>query len=262
VIALLRKAVDEQRRSAVAWGIGLLGLAFTYAAIYPSIVKSQAALDQYMQSLPAAFRELFGVDYSSPAGYLRAELFASLGPLVFLLFAIGAGARAIGGEEEAGTLEVFLALPVLRRSVVLSKALTATLVSAALAAVLWVALLLLGRPFDLTVPAIDLAAACVMLWLLGLAFGAIALLVGAATGRRGTAVATTGTLAGVAYIVNLFGLTVSALEPFRPLSPFRWALAPDPLTTGLHPANVAVLLGIALVATALAVVAFERRDVG
>ena len=99
MIALLRKAVDEQRRSAVAWGIGLLGLAFTYAAIYPSIVKSQAALDQYMQSLPAAFRELFGVDYSSPAGYLRAELFASLGPLVFLLFAIGAGARAIGGEE-------------------------------------------------------------------------------------------------------------------------------------------------------------------
>ena len=62
--------------------------------------------------------------------------------------------------------------------------------------------------------------------------------------------------------MNLFGLTVSALEPFRPLSPFRWALAPDPLTTGLHPANVAVLLGIALVATALAVVAFERRDVG
>ena len=72
MIALLRKAVDEQRRSAVAWGIGLLGLAFTYAAIYPSIVKSQAALDQYMQILPAAFRELFGVDYSSPVGYLRA----------------------------------------------------------------------------------------------------------------------------------------------------------------------------------------------
>ena len=227
-----------------------------------SIARSQAALDQYMRSLPEAFRELFGVDYSSPAGYLRAELFASLGPLVFLLVAIGAGARALGGEEEAGTFEVLLALPVRRRAVVLSKALTSTLVSALLAVLLWVALLLLGRPFDLVVPAGDLAAACAMLWLLGLAFGAIALLVGAVTGRRGVAVATTGTLAAVAYIVNLFGLTVDALEPFRPVSPFRWALAPDPLTTGLHPMNIAVLLGIAAVATTLAVVAFERRDVG
>lgn len=262
MIALLRKAFDEQRRSAIGWGVALVVIAVVYAAIYPSIAKSQSALDQYMQSLPEAFRELFGVDYSSPAGYLRAELFTSFGPLMFLLVAIGAGARALGGEEEAGTFEVFLALPVRRRSIVLSKALTAAGVSAVLAAVLWVALVIVGPLFDLSVGAVDLAAACAMLWFLGLAFGAIALLVGAVTGRRGVAVATAGTVAAASYLLNLFGVTVEALEPLRPISPFRWALDPDALTTGLHAANLGVLLGIALVATVLAVVAFERRDVG
>lgn len=260
--ALLRKALREQRRSALGWGVGALGLALVYAAIFPSIVESQSALDQYMQSLPAAFRELFGTDYSSPAGYLRAEFFSSLGVLVFLLLAIGGGARAIGGEEEVGTLELLLAFPVRRREVLLSKLAAIAASSAAVAAVLWGALAVVGPAFDLSVPLLDLGAGILMLWFLGLAYGAIALAVGAATGRRSTALVVTGVLAAVSYLVNLFGPVVDALRPLRPLSLFRWYLDPDPLTTGLHAAPVLVLVAVTVAATLAGLVLFERRDVG
>lgn len=262
MIALLRKAIREQRRSALGWGAAALALAATYAAIYPSIVESQSALDQYMQSLPEAFRELFGTDYSSPTGYLRAEFFSSLGVLVFLLLAIGAGARAIGGEEEAGTLELLLALPVRRRDVLLSKLAAVAASSAIVAVVLWVALAAMGPAFDLDVPFVDLGAGILMLWLLGFAFGALALAVGAATGRRSTALVVTGVLAAVSYLVNLFAPAVDALGPVRPLSLFRWYLDPDPLTTGLHAAPVLVLVAVAAGATIAGLLAFERRDVG
>jgi ABC-2 type transport system permease protein len=262
MIALLGKALREQRRAALGWGAAAIGLAATYAAIYPSIVESQSALDQYMQNLPAAFRELFGTDYSSPAGYLRAEFFSSLGVLVFLLLSIGAGARAIGGEEEVGTLELLLALPVRRRAVLLSKLAAIAAASAVVAIVLWVALATLGPVFDLGVPALDLGAGILMLWLLGLAFGAIALAVGAATGRRSTALVVTGVLAAVSYLVNLFGPVVDALGPVRPLSLFRWYLDPDPLATGIHAVSVLVLVGVGAAATLAGLVAFERRDVG
>lgn len=260
--ALLRKALREQRRSALGWGVGSLGLALLYAAIFPSIVESQSALDSYMRSLPEAFRELFGTDYSSPAGYLRAEFFSALGVLVFLLLSIGAGARAIGGEEEAGTLELLLAFPVRRRAVLLTKFAALAASSVAVAFVLWAGLAIVGPVFDLDVPLGDLAAGIVMLWLLGLAFGAIALAVGAATGRRSTALVVTGVLAAASYLVNLFGPVVDALGPVRPLSLFRWYLDPDPLTTGLHAASVLVLLAVAAGATVLGLLAFERRDVG
>lgn len=260
--ALLRKALREQRRSALGWGVGSLGLALLYAAIFPSIVESQSALDSYMRSLPEAFRELFGTDYSSPAGYLRAEFFSALGVLVFLLLSIGAGARAIGGEEEAGTLELLLAFPVRRRAVLLTKFAALAASSVAVAFVLWAGLAIVGPVFDLDVPLVDLAAGIVMLWLLGLAFGAIALAVGAATSRRSTALVVTSVLAAASYLVNLFGPVVDALGPVRPLSLFRWYLDPDPLTTGLHAASVLVLLAVAAGATVLGLLAFERRDVG
>jgi hypothetical protein len=60
--------------------------------------------------------------------------------------------------------------------------------------------------------------------------------------------------------LNALAPSVPALGWARPLSPFRWYLVPDPLTTGLHAANVAVLLGIAGICVAAAFWTFGRRD--
>ena len=99
--ALLAVSIRTQRRAAIGWGIGLAAVATMYAAFYPSITEGAAQLQSYMDNLPEAIRKLIGVDYTSPAGYLRAELFAMLGPILFLVYAVGAGARAVAGEEES-----------------------------------------------------------------------------------------------------------------------------------------------------------------
>ena len=74
------------------------------------------------------------------------------------------------------------------------------------------------------------------------------------------ALGVTGAFAVFAFIVNALAPSVDALGWLRPLSPFRWYLDPDPLVSGATPTNVAVLLGIALVAYVVAGVAFDRRD--
>jgi beta-exotoxin I transport system permease protein len=260
VSGLLAKTVRDQRRALIGWGVGLAGIATMYAAFYPSVVKSASALKGYLENMPDAFKSLVGGDFTSPAGYLRSETFSTLGPILFLVFAVGAGARAVAGEEEAGTLDLLLSTPIRRRHVVTDKFLAMTLTAAALAAVLLGTLALVGPPFDLDVPFADLAAACLMLFLLGLAFGSIALAVGCASGHKGLATGLTGAVATATFIVNVLAPSVSALEPLRPLSPFRWYLEPDPLLTGVHVENVAVLLGVTAVAVAVAYVTFERRD--
>ena len=70
----------------------------------------------------------------------------------------------------------------------------------------------------------------------------------------------TGTFAAAAFIVNVLAPSVSALQPLRPLSPFRWYLEPDPLLTGVHVENVLVLLVVTTIALAVGYVTFERRD--
>lgn len=260
--ALVRKALSQERRSAIGWGLGLLAIAVMYSAFYPSIKESASTFSGYLDQLPEAVRGLIGDDFTTPAGYLRAETFSLLGPLLFLMFAIGTGARSIGGEDEAGTLEILLSLPVRRREVLLARMVTTALLTGALASVLGIALIVVGPVFEVDVPPGQILSAAAMLWLVGMAFGAIATAIGAATGRRSTAVAATGAIAAAAYILNVFAPTVEVLRPLRFLSPFRWYLDPDPLVAGLRIANVAVLLGIAAAATLFGLLAFERRDVG
>ena len=258
---LMSKAVRDQRRSLIAWSIGVGAVVAMYAAFYPSIRGSAADLQAYMDKLPDAIRNIVAAeDYTSPVGYLESEFFNTMGPLIVVIFTIGSGARAIAGEEESGTLDLLLSAPVRRRQVLATKAAAIVGSTLALAAVAALAIAGLGPPFDLSVPLGDLLAACTMLALLGLAFGGMALAIGTATGRRTLALAVAGSLAVLAFIVNAVGPTVDWLRPLRPLSPFRWYQDPDVLSGGPHPTNVLVLSGLALVTYAIAQLAFERRD--
>jgi ABC-2 type transport system permease protein len=260
VSPLLRVSLATQRRAVIGWAIGLAVVAAIYAAVYPSIQQSAGDLNAYLDKMPEAFKNVVGENYTSPAGYLRAELFAVLGPILFLVFTIGAGGRAIAGEEEAHSLDLLLVTPLSRIRVVADKAMALLMSIVALGVFLVVIVVAIGRPFDLIVPISDVAAACLMLILLGLVFASLALAIGAASGRRAWANAVSGGFAVVTYVVNALGPSVSWLGWARPLSPFRWYLDPDALTTGLHPANVAVLLAITAVCTAFTFWVFRRRD--
>ena len=260
MIGLFAKTLRDQRRALIGWGIGLAAVAATYAAFYPSIENSAADFTGYLEKLPEAVRNVIGADFTTPAGYLRSETFSLLGPILFLVFAIGAGARAIAGEEEDGTLDLLLSTPIRRRQLLVDKAGAMVVTAAALAAVLFLTLSVVGPPFDLTVPPVDLASACLMLLLVGLAFGAIAFAVGCATGHRGLALGVTGAFAVFSYVTNAIAPSVDALGWLRPLSPFRWYLHPDPLVAGIEPVNVVVLLGVVAAGYVVAWLTFDQRD--
>jgi ABC-type transport system involved in multi-copper enzyme maturation, permease component len=260
VSALLKKTLRDQQRAFLAWGIGVAGVAAMYSAFYPSVRHSAADLQRYLEKLPEAIKNLFGGDFTTPAGYLRSETFSVLGPILFLVFAIGAGSRAIAGEEEARTLDLLLSMPIRRRQVLVDKWIAIVATTFALALVLGLTIALVGPPFDLHVGIIDLAASCLMLFLLAVTFGTIALAVGCFTGRRGLANGVAGALATIAYVSNVLASAVPGLAPLRPLSPFRWYLEPDPLIHGVAAINFLVLVAIAAASYIAASFFFVRRD--
>jgi ABC-2 type transport system permease protein len=92
------------------------------------------------------------------------------------------------------------------------------------------------------------------------AYGAIALLVGCATGRRGLAIGLTAAAAVAAYLVNSLAPLVTSLESAQKLSPFYHYAAGNPLRTGLAPGHFLILVAIAAVAAAAAALVVRRRD--
>lgn len=257
------KGLRDQRRSLLLWALGIAAFAAVEFAVYPAVRKSAGVLDQYVKNLPKAFKDAFlgsNLDFGSPAGFLNAEMFSFMSPVIFLVFAIGAGARAVAGEEEAGTLDLLVSCPVSRRDIVLQKFGVVATGVAALTLTLFASLAIGAAVANMRVATSMLLQASMLVGLLALTFGAVAFAAAGYSGRRATGIAVASGLAVALYLLNALGQLVDAIDPFRKFSFFYYYRGGDTLSRGLDAANGAVFLVATVMLLAAALVGFERRD--
>jgi ABC-2 type transport system permease protein len=228
-------------------------------ALYPAIGESYADI---LEDMPASLSIFIGdvVDIGSPAGYLSTEMFAFLVPLIFLMLTLGFGSSAISREEEQGTLDLLLSNPIARWRVVLEKFLALIVISLLLGLALWLGLAIGAAMVGVDISYVRMAEATFSGVLLGLAYGALALALTCATGKRFIAVGVAGALAVAGFLLDGFASLVDWLEPYRVLSPFHYYSGAEPLVNGLDPVHAAVLAGLTLLLAAIALFTFERRD--
>jgi ABC-2 type transport system permease protein len=184
---LFVKTLRDQRRSLGWWSLGLLAVVAVYVLPYRTYLDSGVL----SANTDTPLYQALGYD-NSPAGYLQGALFALLGPLLLVMMAVAAGARAIAGDEEAGTLELLLAHPVSRTRLLLERFGALAAAITLLGLVVWGGALAAVSAADMGIGADRLAAATLGLVLLALGFGTVALAAGAASGRRGLTFGVTG----------------------------------------------------------------------
>jgi len=261
VTQLVRKELRDQRRALIGWGTGLMAMVLLYSSFWPSVRDNADQFASYLENIPDALRSVIGeLSLGTPVGYLQSELFSFLGPALILVFAIGAGARSLAGEEEQGTLDLLVVTPITRRMIVLQKSAAMALTAFGLGVVLWISVVVVGRLFGLEVTIPHIAAAILHLLLLGVAFGAIAMFLGAWRGRRAVAIGVTSALAVGTFILNAFAPTVDGFEWAARLSPFFYYGDSLPLRNGLHIGHAGVLVALAAIALIATVASFDRRD--
>lgn len=259
---ILRRALDDRSRQLIWWTIGVLVYCGFILAVWP-VIDGNEDFDAIFEELPDSITAMFGgnnvADFSSPVGFLSTYLFSMILPFIYTALAIGWGASLIAGEEEDGTLDLVLSYPVERRRLVLEKLVAIPLAvgSVGLATVL---LLTVGRELvGLDVGVGGLASATLGSALFAVLYGAIALCIGALTGRKAVAsgVAWGAALAG--YLANVVANIDQSLDWLEPASPLYWATKDSPLE-GTVPDTYVALLALFVVAGAAAVVAFDRHD--
>ncbi|MEU4689922.1 ABC transporter permease subunit [Actinoplanes sp. NPDC023714] len=258
--SVLIKALYDQRRALIGWGVGLTLMVLLETALWPSIGR-MPELGQFLDSYPEAMRKLFNMEeFGTGTGFVNAELFSALVPVLFLTYAIGRGARAIAGEEEAGTLDVLLVTPVTTTGLLLQQtgALLAGLLI--LGAVLYAAIVLGSLLFGLGIGLVPLLSATVATVLLAWEFGCLALAVGAVTGRRPVAIGVGAAAAVAGYLLYVAGKLVQAIDPWQSLSPFEQAMSGGPIGAGFRPAYL-LMPAVALLFVAAAMPRFARRDI-
>src|SRR5262249_42987867 len=111
------------------------------------------------------------VDIARGAGFIDAELFSLMLPLLAIVLAIGSGARTLAGEEDAGRLELVLAYPLRHRGAVLAKGAAVGLELALFSVAADSALALASLVFGLGLPLGRLALGVLGIGLLALLHG-------------------------------------------------------------------------------------------
>lgn len=115
MLEFTRYAVERRLRGAVVLSVLMAGLAAFTAAFFPSVKASSAQLQEYIDSLPPAFREAFGIEsFSTIQGFLATEFYTFAWLLILgLYFGYRAG-HLIAGDVESDRIELWLALPISR----------------------------------------------------------------------------------------------------------------------------------------------------
>jgi ABC-2 type transport system permease protein len=253
------KSLGDQRRGLLGWGIGVAATLVAMAAIWPSF--SDADIDAVLENYPSELLEAFNVHaMNTGTGFLNAELFSIVLPVMFIVYAIGRGARLVAGEEEAGILETILTMPIPRSGVLVHKA-GGLVVGVGILGVVLAATLAAASPiFGMDVSLRAAGFAALTQWFIGSEFGLLAIAAAAVTGRRALAVGIPAGIAAATYVAFLAAQLVDALQWLRWISPFHAATTGGPLGSSL-PWLVWTMPAVGVVAVAAAAPVFARRDI-
>lgn len=259
---IFRRFFKDKRRWLLWWSVGTAGFVLVSIAFYPAF-KEFSQLDTQFgdnEGLRALFGGQGGISLISPEGFVNSQVFAQALPILFLIFGIGLGSRAIAGAEGDGTLELLLANPVTRRRVALERYATVVAQSVLLGAigtlvvVAFAPLVELDALSTTNVLGAGLAATC-----FGILHATVAFATGAANGKRGMAIATSSTVAVAGFV--LFGLVSGGVvEQLRFITPWWWYVSRNVVASGMPPEAVWAPLGTSVLLVAGSLVLFERRD--
>jgi ABC-2 type transport system permease protein len=250
--------------------LGLLLFAFNWLYVWLSSLVELGALAVFLSALPPAFEQMLGVPFSKVATPSGRIAVAYVDPIVIfsaVAWGIARGSDVVAGELGRGTLEMLLAQPIRRISLIITHAVASTLGALALALAAWggtcagLATVTLAG----SVEARDFLPGALNLFGLMVCLGGLSTLVSSWETLRWRVI---GVVAGV-YVLSLIIKIVA-----RMVSWLDWMMyvtflgAFEPQSLAISPVDAwqrlcvmnGVLVGLGLAAYALAAVVFEHRD--
>jgi ABC-2 type transport system permease protein len=241
----------------LGWGLGLCFFPIVYLGIYPQVAEEMAGLADL------EIYQAMGVSIGTFEDWIGSILILFV-PLLLSIFAVINGTGTLAGEEEDGRLEMIVTLPLPRWKILTAKAIALSITTLVILLVVSLASILvlvaIEDQIETDVTALDVSLGLLSTWPLVFAVAMIGMFLAAFCSRRRIASMIATVIIIVSYFGNNLGSQVSTLDAVRPLFLFNYLdYTGKAITEGQEAGDVLVLLGIGLVAFALALIFFQRR---
>lgn len=266
--AVFQEQFKQSWRQALYFAIGLGFLAFVMFSLNQdnSLAESYGKL---LGSFPPAFLSALGAEDLAkdltPEAFIG---FAALlyGNIIMAVYAVMAGLSIIANEEDEGSINVLLALPIPRWQVIVEKFLAFALLIICIPLLQYIGFIL-GRMATPEIVVVDMNK--LLMGTLneipaGLSIMATTVFFSSIFARKAISTGVASGFVLVSYVMFVMGNMVTEDSPGRiigDLSIWTYFDSQMVMRDGLQVANVALLVGLAIVLLVLSVLAFERRDV-
>ena len=259
---ILLNHLQSAKKSMFFWSLALAGSTVLVIALFDSMSAQYAAAFEDA-GVPAGFEAFLGDTsaFSSPAGWLGIEMFSLMLPISLAIIGIGTGASAIGREENNGTLELLLSSPVSRGRILLEKFAAVSAQLAIICLVILLSIIAAKDAFDFNISISNTALATLSVFLVGLVFASISMMVQAITGKRGLAIGVCSGLLITSYFIDSLAPLVDSIDNFKYASAFYYYEGQEALIDGITVANTVILSAASAAFVAAAYFGFRNRDI-
>ncbi|MGD8759957.1 MAG: ABC transporter permease subunit [Anaerolineales bacterium] len=261
MLAEFKHTLRRFRGQILGWGIGLFLYGWMMTAFWDSMSnigdQFQILIQSYPEEILAFFPSIY--EFTTPKGYLDTYYFGLM-PLIVAIFAIGAGANLLAGDEEKGILDLALAYPISRTGMFFGRLLGFLTALALVMLASWLGWLMPSTGAQLGLSPGTLLLPFIPMFALMALFAAFALLMSMLLPSARMASALSGALMVANYLLIGMSSIRPSLEKIYKATPFYFhqgAAAIDGLDLGW----LGGLLGVTAILALLAWWRFLRRDI-
>ncbi|MCY3867832.1 MAG: ABC transporter permease subunit [Chloroflexi bacterium] len=264
--AVFLETLKTTWKQMVYWGIGLSAMGLLVVIMVP--LFNMQDMQKLLESFPPVILAMIGVGkdlevFATNEGFVAIGFFGK-SALIFAVYPVVMGMRITANEEDNGTMDVLLSLPVERARVVIEKFL-----AYGVSCVGVVILIYLGLHIGVILGGVELDAlrlAEVTFYLIPLMIFIMAatMLIAVLARRRMVALGIVTAFVIVSYMLQTIGLAAegTVAEPIGAVSFLTYYNTGDILAQGFiwpHIAGFVILSGVLLMAS---LYRYERRDIG
>ena len=264
--AIFIETLKQTWRQMLYWGVGLAAMAILVVIMVP--LFDMQGMRQLLESFPPVILAMVGVGsdleiFATNEGFVAMGFFGK-SALIFAVYPVVMGMRITANEEDGGTMDVLLSLPLERARVIIEKFLAYSVSCVGV-----VVLIYLGLHLGVMVGGVDLDVARLLeitFYLIPLMVFIMAatVLIAALARRRTVALGVVTAFVIVSYMLQTIGAAAegTVAEPIGAVSFLTYYNAGDILREGFIWPHIGgyVVLSLALLAAAL--YRYERRDIG
>ncbi|MEI8072704.1 MAG: ABC transporter permease subunit [Candidatus Saccharibacteria bacterium] len=264
-IATAKKDIFARKWSLITYCIIGLGLAWLYIAIFPTFSKESAKFNELLATYPKSILEAFNISQlkmDTLQGFMSAEHFSLVWPAMAILLAISTAGQSLSGEIESGTMALLLSLPVSRLKLFWSKYMAGMIVILLFTMITIFPIVPLAHWYGVSFTANNVWLISILSFCFAWAIYSLTFLFSAIFSERSHTYFVAGGIVLLMYVVKIMSGMIHSFEKLKYASAFYYYQADKTFVKGsLDIQDILVFCGVAVIATAIALIVFLRRDV-